>query len=95
MSWFQHHYFLFLIFIDSLHTYIPAVKKAGHLNIKAKMASEYYPRVFAGQPIRARASKLFLYGEYSYTVCMLLDFSFSITVRPLLSAVLARSTFED
>ena len=35
-------------------------KKVGHLNIKTKMASEYSQRVFASQPIRTRASELFL-----------------------------------
>ena len=39
---------------------ILAVKKADHLNIKTKMASEYSLTVFASQPIRKRASKLFL-----------------------------------
>ena len=38
---------------------ILALKKAGHLNIKTKMAGEYSQRVFASQPIRTRASKLF------------------------------------
>ena len=48
-------------------------KKAGHLNIETKMATEYSLRVFASQPIRTRVSKLFLckvaclsYGEYIY-----------------------------
>ena len=36
-------------------------KKAGHLNIKTKMTSEYSQRAgFVSQPIRTRASKLFL-----------------------------------
>ena len=39
---------------------ILAVKKAGHLNVKTKMAIEYSHRVFASQPIRTRVSKLFL-----------------------------------
>ena len=38
---------------------ILAVKKAGHLNIKTKMASEYSQRVLASQPIRVRVSKFF------------------------------------
>ena len=40
--------------------YILAVKKAGHLNIKTKMASDYSQRVFANQPTITRASRLFL-----------------------------------
>ena len=41
--------------------YILAVKKAGHFNIKTEMASESSQRAFASQPIRTRASKMFLY----------------------------------
>ena len=38
-------------------------KKAGHLNIKTKMASKDSQRVFTSQSIRICASKLFLcYG---------------------------------
>ena len=54
------------------HDYIKkklAVKKAGHLNIKTKMASEYSQRLFASQPIRTCGSKLF----YVKVACLSYD----------------------